>query len=76
MTTSLEKVMRVWEDKEGVYLEVRQNPDLPDDSLEIHTNGVAENEAWFGKISLSLYSKEQVLALVEALTEMAKQLKS
>lgn len=75
MSYTLEKLMRIYDDTEGVYLEVRQNPDFPDSGLEIHTNDDAGNERWFGKISLPLNSKEQVLKLSQALTEMAEQLK-
>jgi len=75
MSFTLEKVMRIWDDSEGVYLEVRQHPDFPDNGIEIHTDKVERNEDWFGKISLSLNSKEQALKLAQALIEMAEQIK-
>lgn len=75
MSYTLEKVMRIYDDSEGVYLEVRQNPDFPNSGLEIHTNDDSDNERWFGKINLPLNSKEQVLKLAQALTEMAEQIK-
>lgn len=34
MSFTIEKILRVYDDSEGVYLEVRQNPDFPDNGLE------------------------------------------
>ncbi|UCL84542.1 hypothetical protein [Pseudomonas sp. HS-18] len=71
MSHTLEKVMRVY-DEEGVYIEIRQNPDSPTDSLELHTTGSEACEAWYGKQSIMLTGKEHALALAKAITEMAE----
>lgn len=72
MSYSLEKVMRVYDDKMGVYIEVRQNPDAPDTSLEIHTLGSQACIDWFGEQQIMLQSREHALALAKAITEMAE----
>lgn len=72
---SKEKILRVWDDSEGVYLEIRQNPDFPEAGIEIHTNNNLKNEEWYGKISLCLNSKEQAILLANAILEMAEQIK-
>ncbi len=75
MTFSVEKILRVYDDSEGVYLEIRNNPDYPETGIEIHTNNNKENEAWYGKVNLPINSKEQALALANALFEMAETIK-
>lgn len=72
MSHTLEKVMRVYDDKEGVYIEIRQNPDSPTDSLELHTTGNEACEAWYGKQSITLMGRDHALALAKAITEMAE----
>ncbi|WP_443698968.1 hypothetical protein [Pseudomonas sp.] len=75
MTFSIEKVLRVYDDDEGVYLEIRQNPDFPDSGIEIHTDGSKANEDWFGKISLPINSKAQAQVLAKAILEMSELIK-
>lgn len=75
MGFTTEKVLRIYDDEEGVYLEVRQNPDFPDCGIEIHTNNVKANEDWFGKISLPMNSKAQATLLAKAILEMAETIK-
>lgn len=75
MSFTIEKILRVYDDSEGVYLEIRPNPDFPEHGLEIHTNNVKVNEEWYGKLSLCINSKEQALALSRALFEMSETLK-
>ncbi len=72
MAFSIEKSLRVYDDEEGVYLEIRQNPDSPEHAIEIHTNGDKNNEDWYGKINLSINSKEQAQALAKAILEMSE----
>lgn len=72
---TLEKIMRVWDDKEGVFIEIRQNPDMPLSGIEIHTNGSVESKQWFGPASVTINSKDQVIKLAHALLEMAEQIK-
>lgn len=75
MTFTVEKILRVYDDSEGVYLEIRNNPDYPETGIEIHTNNNKENEEWYGKVNLPINSKEQALALSKALFEMAETIK-
>lgn len=75
MSYSVEKVMRVYDDKEGVYIEVRQHPDAPDAFLEIHTCGSKESTDWYGDNRINLHSREHALALAKAITEMADMIK-
>lgn len=75
MSYTLEKILRVYDDKEGVYLEIRQNPDYPEGGIQIHTNGDKINEDWFGKVNLPLNSKEQAIKLAQAILEMSEQIK-
>lgn len=58
MSYSVEKVMRVYDDKEGVYIEVRQHPDAPDSGLEIHTTGNQACIDWYGEQRIVLNSRE------------------
>lgn len=71
MTYSTEKLMRIYDDKEGVYLEVRNHPDYPEGALLLHTDSKKSNEEWYGKIFISL-SKEHALALSKVLSDMAE----
>jgi hypothetical protein len=75
MSFSIEKSLRVYDDSEGVYLEIRQDPDFPESGIEIHTNSDKDNEDWYGKISLSINSKEHAHALASAILEMAEMIK-
>ncbi len=72
MSYRVEKVMRVYDDKEGVYIEVRQHPDAPDSGLEIHTTGNQACIDWYGEQRITLNSREHALALARAITEMAE----
>ncbi|HCE6897274.1 hypothetical protein [Pseudomonas aeruginosa] len=72
MSYSVEKVMRVYDDKEGAYIEVRHDPDAPDSSLEIHTTGNQTCIDWYGEQRIMLNSREHALALARAITEMAE----
>lgn len=75
MSFVIEKILRVYDDSEGCYLEIRQNPDYPEAGIEIHTNGVKENEDWYGKVSIPVNSKEQAQILAKALLEMSEMIK-
>lgn len=72
---TLEKVMRVWDDKEGVYIEVFQNPDYPDAGIVIRTDAHEESIKFYGSVNLPLNSKSQALKLAQAIIEMAEQIK-
>lgn len=74
MSFTIEKTLRVYDEKEAVYLELRPNPDFPDAGFEITTNGVTVNEDWYGKVSLSINSKEHAQKLAQAILEMAEEI--
>jgi hypothetical protein len=67
---SIHKQLRIYDDEEGVYLQVEVNPDSPDNSIVIHTDGIKENEDWYGKQCLTLYTKEHIDAMIVALNEI------
>lgn len=68
---TVEKVLRVFNDKEGVFLEVRNNPDFPESGIQIITTDQASHD-WYGKQDLCLNSKEEAKALAAAILEMAE----
>lgn len=69
MGHSLEKMFRIYNDKEGTYFQVGPSPDAPDDLLCIRTQG-EDNESWYGKMNFSL-TKEEAKLLAIALSELA-----
>lgn len=69
MSHSLEKVFRIYNDKEGVYFQVGPSPDSPDDYLCIRTQG-NDNENWFGKLYFQI-TKEEAKLLAKALIEIS-----
>ncbi len=75
MGFTIEKILRIYDDSEGYYLEVRQNPDFPESGIEIHTNNVKENEDWYGKVNIPINSKQQAQMLARAILEMSEQIK-
>lgn len=46
---SVEKLLRVYNDQEGVFLEVRNNPDFPESGIEVVTTS-KESVEWYGKV--------------------------
>lgn len=72
MAYVIEKTLRVYDDEEGVFLEIRNNPDFPEIGIEITTGDNPENEAWYGKVSLPINSKEQAVKLAKAILEMSE----
>lgn len=75
MSFSTEKSLRVYDDNEGVYLELSPNPDFPDSGFTISTANKKDNEDWYGKVDLPINSKEHALALAKAIVEMAETIK-
>lgn len=71
---TVEKVLRVFNDKEGVFLEVRNNPDFPDSGIQIVTTD-KESHEWYGEQCLCLNSSEEAKALAKAILEMAETIK-
>ena len=72
MSYSLEKVVRVYEDNRGVFIEVRPHPDFPGEALELHTTSNAACIDWYGEVRITLDNREHALALAKAITEMAE----
>lgn len=70
----LEKILRIYDDSEGVYIEVRLNPEY-DSGLVIATNTTQENIEWFGDNYICINSKQQAILLAQAIAEMAETLK-
>lgn len=73
MSHSLEKVFRIYNDKEGVYFQVSPGPDSPDDFICIRTQG-ANNEDWYGKMYFNI-TKEEAKLLAIALNDLAYEVK-
>lgn len=70
MSFTLEKHLRIYNNEKGVFVQVRPNPDVPEDLIQIETIDQASQE-WYGKFHFSL-SKEEAKLLAEALIEMSK----
>lgn len=75
MTYVIEKSLRVYDNESGVFLEVSNNPDYPETGIIVTTVNNKENEAWYGKIRLTLNSKEQAVKLAQAILEMSETIK-
>jgi hypothetical protein len=71
---TLEKILRVYDDSGGVYIEVRLNPEY-DSGLVIATNTTQENIDWFGDNYICINSKQQAMLLARAIAEVAETLK-
>ena len=71
MSFTLEKHFRVYNDKEGVFVQVRPNPDAPGDLIQIETVNQASQE-WYGEFHFSL-TKEEAKLLAQALIELSSQ---
>lgn len=69
MSFTLEKHMRLYNDKEGVFIQIRPHPESPNDSIEISTT-TEDSQQWYGKFHFSL-SKEEAKLLAKALIEMS-----
>lgn len=68
MSYTLEKHLRIYNDKEGVFVQVRPNPDVPEDLIQIETIDKASQE-WYGNFRFSL-SKQEAKLLAQALIEL------
>ena len=69
-----QKYLRVYDDENGVFIEVGCAVDGPEFGISIHTAGNHRNEEWFGKQCLTLGKKKYALALADAIREMAEQI--
>lgn len=69
MSFTLEKHLRVYNDKEGVFIQVRPNPDAPEDLIQIETVDQTSQE-WYGEFHFSL-TKDEARLLAQALIEMS-----
>lgn len=66
---SMEMKIEIFDDAEGVSIQVRQWPDMPDDLIEIHTSHNKKSEDYYGKQSITL-CHDQVRMLIEALNKI------
>lgn len=66
MSYSLEHFFRIYNDAEGVCLQVRPHPDLPDAALELSSCASKESKAFYGEFSVTLMPRQAHL-LAEAL---------
>lgn len=73
MSHTLETLYRVYDDGEGVCLEVRPHPDLPDAILELHSRATAPSKEFYGELSISLVPSQARL-LAKALNAVADSL--
>ena len=69
MNYSLEMKFEIFDDNEGVSIQIRQYPDLPDQLIEIHTTHNKKSQEFYGKQSLVL-SQQQVNYLIESLEKI------
>lgn len=71
MSFTLEKHLRVYNDKEGVFIQVRPNPNAPEDLIQIETVDRTSQE-WYGEFHFIL-NKEEAKLLAQALIELSSQ---
>lgn len=71
MSYTLEKFYRIYDDGEGVCIEVRPHPDLPESLIELNTRSNQASKEFYGDVSLTLTDK-QAGFLGAALIEISK----
>jgi hypothetical protein len=69
---SMDHIYRVYDENEGVCVEVRPYPDAPQSSLELCTVD-GKSQEWYGKVSLVLFPTQAKL-LAKALLKAAEAL--
>ena len=70
MSFTLEKHLRIYNDKEGVFIQIRPSPDVPGELLLVETVDKKSQE-WYGKCCV-IISKEEAKLLAKALLEMVE----
>ena len=71
MSFTLEKHLRVYNDKEVVFIQVRPCPDAPEELIRVETVDKTSQE-WYGKCCVSI-SKEEAKLLAKALLEIGEE---
>jgi len=66
----VDTIYKVYEDNEGAFLEIGDDPEYPDSYLMLRTTEKASQE-WFGKVNITL-TPEYAIALGETLIKAAK----
>ena len=66
---SLEMKLEIYDDNEGVSIQIRQWPESPVNLIEIHTTHNKQSQDYYGKQSLTL-SHKQVDLLIESLQKI------
>lgn len=69
MSYTLEKNLRIHDNKEGVFISVKSYEDYPD-RITITTNERTACKEWYGDCDISV-SKEEAKLLAQALLELA-----
>lgn len=67
MKVSTDVIHRVWNDDEGVFLEI--GPDADGHAIEIRTGNDKKSQEWFGKFNVTLHGKDFAEAVGEAILE-------
>lgn len=71
MTATIEKSLRVFNDKEGVSILVCVHCDGPEFGIELKVTDETSQE-WFGDVRLHLGDKDHAIAVGKAIIEMAQ----
>lgn len=75
MSYSLETIYRVYDDKEGVFIEVKPHPDCPDTAIELRSTGSVASKEFYGEFSVSLTAAHARL-LAKALELLAEKMEA
>lgn len=73
MSVTVEKSLRVYNDRQGVSILVCVHRDGPEFGIECKTTDQASKD-WFGEVSLAVCDKEFAKALGHAILEMAEEM--
>jgi hypothetical protein len=74
MNSNIETIRKVWLERDG-YLLIRPLPDNPD-CMELCTEPGKDSQEWFGRISITFASVEQIKTLAEALLLAANEMET
>jgi hypothetical protein len=66
---SLEMKLEIFDDNEGVSIQIRQWPEVPNNLIEIHTTHNKQSQEYYGKQSLVL-THNQVDLLIKSLQKL------
>lgn len=75
MSATIEKTLRVYNDKEGVSILVGTHSDGPEFGIELKVTDERSRD-WFGDVMLHLGDKDHAIAVGKAIIEMAQDMES